>query len=133
MHLGDACDCGKAVVKAASPASTASFAGNYILARVVGFSYEASWLFAVVLRILGCNAGLWGLGGVWGGGLQVRKQPQLEALALGSWIEKEGGGRGRRKIKDELVNPWPCFTTCCLLLYIVLLFPYQHVRASERL
>lgn len=67
MHLGDACDCGKAVLKAASPASTVSFGGNYILARVVGFLYEASWVSAVVCRVLRCNAGLWDLGGVCGG------------------------------------------------------------------
>lgn len=54
-------------LKAASPASTASSGGNYILARVVGFLYEASWLFAVALRVLGCNAGLWGLEHVCGG------------------------------------------------------------------
>lgn len=92
MHLGDACDCGKAVLKAASPASTASFGGNYILARVVGFLYEASWIFAVVLRVLGCNAGLWDLGSIcWG--VQVRKQTQLEALTFRSWIKKEGEGK----------------------------------------
>lgn len=68
MHLGDACDCGKAVLKAAPPASTASFGGNYILARVVGFLCEASWLFAVVLRVLGYNADPLGLRGcMWRG------------------------------------------------------------------
>lgn len=55
----------------------------------------------------------------------MRKQPQLEALTLGCWIEKKGEGRGRRKIKDELVNSWPWFTAYCLLLYTILLFPYQ--------
>lgn len=50
------------ILKAVSHASTASFEGNYILARVFGFLREASWLFAVVLRVLECDGGLWGLG-----------------------------------------------------------------------
>lgn len=50
------------ILKAVSHAGTASFEGNYILARVVGFPREASWLFAVVLRVLECDGGLWGSG-----------------------------------------------------------------------
>lgn len=49
------------ILKAVSHAGTASFEGNYILARVVGFPCEASWLLAVILRVLECNRGLWGL------------------------------------------------------------------------
>lgn len=51
------------VLKAVSHSSSASFEGNYILARVVGFLCEASWLFAVALRVLECIGGLWGSGG----------------------------------------------------------------------
>lgn len=49
------------ILKAVSHTGTASFEGNYILARVAGFPYEASWLLAVTLRVLECNGGLWGL------------------------------------------------------------------------
>lgn len=68
------------LLKAVSHAGTTSFEGNYILARAVEFPWEASWLFAVVFRVLRCTgekdapAGShWKLsredGGVgWGGG-----------------------------------------------------------------
>lgn len=50
------------LLKAVSHAGTASFEGNYILARVVGFPHDASWLFAVVLRVLECDGSLSGSG-----------------------------------------------------------------------
>lgn len=52
-----------------------------------------------------------------------------------SWkpLEVDREDRRGKKIKDELVNPWPWFAACCLLLYTMLLFPHQHVRACEEL
>lgn len=125
MHLGDACDCGKAVLKAASlPALLALEAITFSLG-LLGFCMRPPGSLQLFSGSWGAvqASGAWG--GVWGGGVQVRKQPQLEALTLGCWTEKKGEGRGRRKIKDELVNSWPWFTACCLLLYTILLFPYQ--------
>lgn len=57
------------------------------------------------------------------------------AAAGSPWkLDREDRGRGGgRKIEDELVNPWPCFAACCLLLYTMLLLPHQHVRAREGL
>lgn len=44
------------LLKAVSHAGTASSEGNYIIARVVEFLCEASWL-AVVFSVLGCTGG----------------------------------------------------------------------------